>query len=293
MASSRLALTSLLGALAGCAAVPALPPPTPELPLAAWEHGVEPLTPPAAEPAGVTPVTSAPALAKTAERKPGVDAPRAPGGFAPVASTSLSPIPGGSACLRSLEARGVRFRPSAPVLGIATPVVLDGTLDGIRFYAPDRRPFVADCRLVLALTEITPEWRALGIDAVRFSGTYVYKLTAPGRMSMHAYGLAIDVHAFVAGATTYEVKREFSRGTRCNERAPLLNRALCSIRASGSFKEHLGPDDNAAHFDHFHLGLKPLPGEIAADLPLPAAPKARKRGKVSGKGRSSPARSAR
>ncbi len=293
MASLRLALTSLLGALAGCAAVAPLPPPTPELPVAAWEHGAPSAEPAAADPSGTSPLAIAPALAKTAERKPGAEAPPASGAFAPVASTASSPIPGGSTCLRALESRGVRVRPSAPVLGIATPVVLDGTLDGIRFYAPDRRPFVADCRLVLALTEITPEWRALGINAVRFSGTYVYKLTAPGRMSMHAYGLAIDVHAFVAGSTTFEVKREFARGARCNERAPLLNRALCTIRASGSFKEHLGPDDNAAHFDHFHLGLKPLPGELALDLPLPAAPKAKKRTRVSGKGRSSPVRSAR
>jgi len=111
-------------------------------------------------------------------------------------------------------------------------------------------------------------------------------------MSMHAYGLAIDVHALVAGGATLEVKREFARGARCSERVPLLNRALCDVRVHGAFKEHLGPDDNAAHFDHFHLGLKPLPGEIATDLPLPAAPKARKR-RVSAKGRSSPARSAR
>jgi hypothetical protein len=179
------------------------------------------------------------------------------------------------------------------VLGIATPVVLEGTLDGIRFYAPDKRPFVADCRLVLALAELTPEWRALGVTAARFSGTYVYKLTHPGRLSMHAFGLAIDLHAFVAGGTTFEVKREFSRGARCGDGQPLLNRIACSIKLERAFKEQLGPDDNAAHFDHFHLGLKPLPGEVAQDLPLPVAPKAKRRPRVSAKARNFPARSAR
>jgi hypothetical protein len=179
------------------------------------------------------------------------------------------------------------------VLGIATPIVLEGKLDGIRFYAPDRRPFLADCRLVLALREITPDLRALGVSEVRFSGAYVYKLTHPGRMSMHAYGLAADLHAFDVNGTTLEVKRDFARGAGCGGGIPVLNQIACRIRAHGVFKEQLGPDDNAAHFDHFHLGLKPLPGELADDLPMPAAPKPRQRAtRVNAPRRSVPARSA-
>jgi hypothetical protein len=291
MASSRLALTALIATLTGCATVPPLPAPTPEVPLAAWEQGLKPAATAAPDLAEPNPRPQAPALAKTAEQKPGAGLPS----DKPVRSvaTSSSSIPGGSACLGALEARGIRFRPSAPVLGIATPVVLEGALDGIRFYAPDKRPFVADCRLVLALAELTPKWRALGVTAARFSGTYVYKLTHPGRLSMHAFGLAIDLHAFVAGGATYEVKREFSRGARCGDHLPLLNRIACSIKMDGAFKEQIGPDDNAAHFDHFHLGLKPLPGEVAADLPLPAVQKAKRRPRLSAKARNSRARSAR
>jgi hypothetical protein len=92
-------------------------------------------------------------------------------------------------------------------------------------------------------------------------------------MSMHAYGLAADLHAFHVGGTTLEVKRDFARarGSACGAGTPALNQIACRIRAHGVFKEQLGPDDNAAHFDHFHLGLKPLPGELAEDLPMPAA----------------------
>jgi hypothetical protein len=285
--SAKLAVGAALG---GCAVVPPLPPATPEVPLAAWER-------PGATEAKVTPEPKgssapAPVLAKTADRVPTLEPPPAPA-FAPPAATAESSIPGGSKCLGELGTRGIRFHATAPVLGIATPVVLDGTLDGIRFYAPDKRPFLADCRLILALTEVTPEWRALGVTEVRFSGAYVYKLTHPGRMSMHAYGLAVDLHAFHAGGSTLEVKHEFSRGESCRGNVPLLNRVLCGVRAHGSFKEHLGPDDNASHFDHFHLALKPLPGELADNLPLPARPEPRKRTRVSAKARSSPPRSGR
>lgn len=260
------ALAALSSVLAGCAAVTPLPPPTPELPLAAWERSGEARND-AETRSGNARAIPAPALAKTARRH---DA-DPPSGYAPPPATAPSPIPGGATCLSDLHARGVSFRESAPVLGINAPIVLEGKLDGIRFYAPDHRPFLADCRLVLALREVTPDLRALGVSEVRFSGAYVYKLTHPGRMSMHAYGLAADLHAFTVSGTTLEVKHAFARGAGCGGALPVLNEIACRIRAHGVFKELLGPDDNAAHFDHLHVGLKPLPGELAPNLPLPAA----------------------
>jgi hypothetical protein len=261
------ALASLLGVLTGCAAVVPLPAPTPEVPLAAWERG--PGAPNADESLGATNPRAAgsPALAKTAHRHD-TDP---PSGYAPAAATAPSPIPGSATCLSELRARGVTFHESAPVLGINTPIVLDGKLDGIRFYAADHRPFLADCRLVLALRTVTPDLHALGVTDVRFSGAYVYKLTHPGRMSMHAYGLAADLHAFTVSGTVLEVKHAFARGAGCGGALPVLNEIACRVRARGVFKEQLGPDDNAAHFDHLHLGLKPLPGELAPNLPLPVA----------------------
>jgi len=249
-----------------------LPPVTPEIPRAAWESpalGAESGAPLAGQRA------SAPALAKTVTGTSNPPPPPERAGLAPPATTASSPIPGGNACLSELHENNVPFRSHAAVLGIATPVVLTGPLHGIRFYAADKRPFLADCRLLLALDEVAPELVALGVTEVRFSGAYVYKLTHPGRMSMHAYGLAADLHAFRLGGTNLEVKKAFARGrgATCNASSPTLNLIACRIRAHGVFKEQLGPDDNAAHFDHFHVGLKPLPGEVAEDLPLPATPK--------------------
>lgn len=267
-------LFCLLAGLPACTAVAPLPPVTPELPLAAWERQATPGAEPGA--ALASPYAPSPSLAKTGGAAHGTAPPPATvvGPFAPPATTAASPIPGGASCLSELRSRAVPFRENAPVLGIATPVVLTAPLHGIRFYAPDRRPLLADCRLLLALDEIAPELRSLGVSEVRFSGAYVYKLAHPGRMSMHSYGLALDLHAFHVGGTTLEVKAAFARarGTACSSGMPALNLIACRIRAHGLFKEQLGPDDNRAHFDHFHWGLKPLPGELASDLPLPAPP---------------------
>jgi hypothetical protein len=73
------------------------------------------------------------------------------------------------------------------------------------------------------------------------------------------------------------VKTAFQRGRGCSSSLPLLNELACRVRARRLFHEQIGPDDNAAHYDHFHFGLRPLPGELAADLPWPAAPPPRRR----------------
>jgi hypothetical protein len=191
--------------------------------------------------------------------------------------------------LSELAASGTRFAKSSPVLGIATPVVVQGPLGGIPYYTLEKKPLVADCRLALALVRVAPDLQALGVTRVRFSSTYVYRTSHPGRMSMHAYGLAIDAHAFEIGGAMLDVKKAFARGqgTTCTSGMAPLNLVACRLRSRGLFKELIGPDDNAAHHDHFHLGLKPLPGELAADLPWPTRPA------VTRRARSARARSAR
>jgi len=198
-------------------------------------------------------------------------------GPAPKPARPSGGIPGGAACLAELSARGVPFTKSEPVLGIATPVVVTGPIGGIEYFTHEKKPMVTDCRLALSLAEVAPELRALGVERVRYSSTYVYRTSHPGRMSMHAYGLAIDVHAITFEKTTLEVKGAFERGrgTTCTAGMKPLNLVSCRIRARKLFPEQIGPDDNAAHRDHFHLGLKPLPGELPPDLPWPAQVKPR------------------
>jgi hypothetical protein len=197
----------------------------------------------------------------------------------PKARTAASSVVGGPACLAELATRGVRFSKSEPVLGVATPVVVQGPIAGVRFYTLEKKPFVVDCRLALALSEIAPDLRALGVSEARFSGAYVYRTSHPGRMSLHAYGLAIDLHEFKVNGEGLLVKRAFEKGRGCTSALPLLNQLACRVRDRRLFHEQIGPDDNAAHHDHFHLGLRPLPDEVAADLPWPASPAPRRHAK--------------
>jgi len=271
---ATLAFLLLLAALSpGCARVASLPARTPELPLEPWERT---LAAQKAAPTERSALGNEPnALAKTAaplSARPAATP-------SPTARTASSAVRGGTACLTELAARGVPYERSDPVLGIATPIVVKGPIGSVRFYTLEKKAFVVDCRLALALSEIAPDLHALGIVEARYSGAYVYRTSHPGRMSLHAYGLAIDLHEFKVNGEGLLVKKAFEKGRGCSSELPLLNQLACRVRERRLFHEQIGPDDNAAHHDHFHLGLRPLPDEVAADLPWPAAPPARRRSK--------------
>ncbi|MEO6600219.1 MAG: extensin family protein [Polyangiaceae bacterium] len=174
-----------------------------------------------------------------------------------------SVLPGSSDCLARLADHSVRFHTVEREMGVKTPIIVDGPIEGIRFNSGSG-PLVADCRLVLALALVAPSLTAYGVSDVRFSGAYVYRLSNKGRVSLHAYGLAIDLHGFTRLGTHYEVEHDFHKGIGVTtaEDAPIANGFASRLRKSGLFHEYLTPDDNADHHDHVHVGVSPLPDEV-------------------------------
>lgn len=174
----------------------------------------------------------------------------------PLLSDSL--IPGGADCIERLREREIRFETLPAERGVDTPILVHGAIGGVNFWSSGG-PMVVDCRMALVLLRVAPEFTALGITRARFSGAYVYRTSKQGRLSLHAYGLAIDMHDVTTPDGTFSVKRDFARGIGCTDDSPLLNRLSCRLRALGLFRELLTPDYDADHQDHVHLGLAPLP----------------------------------
>lgn len=175
-----------------------------------------------------------------------------------------SVLPGSADCLTRLTARGVRFHALDHELGVRTPIAVDGPIAGVHYYTGQNGPLIGDCRLILALALVGSELTAYGVSEVRFSGAYVYRLSAKGRVSLHAYGLAIDMHGFTRLGVHYEVQRDFHKGlgTTLEADAPVANAIATRFHNSGLFHEYLTPDDNADHHDHVHVGVSPLPDEV-------------------------------
>jgi hypothetical protein len=173
-------------------------------------------------------------------------------------------------CHDDLAAAGVRFTVLADKRGVDDPVAVRSPLGGVIWRSWGDAPMVADCRLALTLVRLGPELLRAGITELHYSGAYSYRMSRVGRLSLHAYGLAVDVHAVTADGVTFNVERDWVRNaTAANCGAlPGANRLLCVARRAGVFRELLGPENDADHLDHVHLGLAPL-----QPVPTPEVPR--------------------
>lgn len=161
----------------------------------------------------------------------------------------------GDPCLRDLERAGTKFRKLPELAGVETPVEVLGTLGGVRYWTEGGTLLRMDCRLAVTLSRLGPTLAKKGVSAVRYSGAYVYRTTASGRLSHHAHGLAIDLHEFTIAGTSRSVDRDFARNAGCQSDVPELNRLACDLRTLRLFDEFLTPDYNADHRDHLHVSV--------------------------------------
>ncbi|HEY6726466.1 MAG TPA: extensin family protein [Polyangiaceae bacterium] len=176
--------------------------------------------------------------------------------FAPAAFT---PVVGSGDCFAQLSAGGVRFDALDATRGVVNPIKVTSDLGGIRYVALGGLPLVVDCRFALTLMRLGPMLRELGVTALHYSGAYVYRMSSKGRLSLHANGLAIDIHEVTVHGEQLTVKKAFAKGLgdSCESNFPPLNRVACHLKRSGAFKEMLTPDYNADHHDHLHLAIAP------------------------------------
>ena len=201
-------------------------------------------------------------------------------------------------CLDGLRERQVAFV-EWPTKGVRTPVRILGPLGVVKLRSHDPRsagkPALMDCELARALVDAGPAFQTLGVRELLYSGTYQYRTRRRStRLSEHAHGLAIDVHAFVLDAagdraasgaggagdggagggeagTTVEVERAFEPkvgnwpvtdqdeciGRPRTHVGRVLRTLACRLHASSIFREVIIPDDNADHYNHFHLEAFP------------------------------------
>lgn len=171
------------------------------------------------------------------------------------AGVSLLPV--GEECIVWLGQLGINFRRLDDLRGVDTPVEVTGPIAGVTYVTAGKASVTGDCRLMLALDWASRTLTRVGITEVRHSGAYVYRTTSRGRPSLHARGLAIDVHAVKAGGTWYEVERDYEtgQGPVCDAWHPFINHVYCRLSQLNLFRELITPDHNSEHHDHFHLGV--------------------------------------
>lgn len=166
-------------------------------------------------------------------------------------------------CLDELLARGVAFVPLRHSRGVALPVQIEGPVAGVSYRPTAGFELVVDCRFALVLASVGPILRRHGVSALEFSIAHRYRQTRYGRLSLHANGLALDVHrAIFDDGEQLSVRRDFSRrrgAYGCSAPSKPMNALACDLKHTGWFSELLTPDDDADHADHFHLGVARTP----------------------------------
>lgn len=185
--------------------------------------------------------------------------PAAPAGEIPAAPAPFTlPVNSGD-CFAQLSAGGVRYDALDATRGVVNPIRVTSDLGGIRYVPTGGLPFVVDCRFALTLMRLGPMLREIGVSALHYSGAYVYRMSSKGRLSLHANGLAIDIHEVTVDGEQLTVKKAFAKGLgdSCESNFPPLNRVACHLKRSGAFKEMLTPDYDADHHDHLHLAIAP------------------------------------
>ena len=160
----------------------------------------------------------------------------------------------GQRCLAQLGELEVEFAPGK-AKKVNSPIVLPGMALGGMALEPTWRkgPFVLDCHLAVALRELAPQLRELGVAALRFSTIHDHRyVKRNGRttniLSRHAIGLAMDIFEVrLDDGRVFEIEQSYARET-------ILREVERVFAESERFRTPLTPgNDPKGHDDHFHI----------------------------------------
>lgn len=178
-----------------------------------------------------------------------------------------------ASCTATLKRLGVSYR-QVERRGVGVAVRIKGDLGGVTYRSyRRRRPVVMSCALAVVLARIGPKLAALGVERATYS-TLIKRRRVRGSSSLskHSFGLAIDVHEFDGQKIGHlYVKDDYEQGLGTDEncrgkpltvKGEILRRVYCIAETSGRFSLILTPDDNAHHYNHFHLEVPRWPERI-------------------------------
>lgn len=160
----------------------------------------------------------------------------------------------GAACLRHLDALGIRWTHAPAKRKVTTPILLEEMeVGGIALTSIWKKgPFVMDCQLVAALGDTADVLRSAGVSELRFSEIYDYRNVNDGRrpiLSRHALGIAIDIFAIVTeDGVAHRIETDYPDA--------FLLTVESWLRATNAFRILTPGNDPRHHHDHYHLEVR-------------------------------------
>jgi len=173
-------------------------------------------------------------------------------------------------CVSELERREIPFTLAPKHHAIDTPVLLASPLHGVTFESTRNvdGAHLLDCRLLLALDDLSKVAAERGIEIVRYNSIH-RRGWARGRVQGHRGGVAIDVVELVRwDGVVLNVRKDFAGdgvgSDSCGEdakpfglgKAADLRGFLCALDRTRSFNLLLSPHYDYRHDDHFHFEVR-------------------------------------
>lgn len=190
-------------------------------------------------------------------------------GLVAASLAALAPRPATAeshACLRALDELGVEYR-RVERPGIALAVEVRGAIGGVEYRPYLERPLVLDCSLVYSLARAGRWLVEHGVERAIYSSSYQRRnVRGSSSRSKHSFGLAIDLHSFVGDGQELHLRDHYEQGlgddvdcvgAPLTEEGRRLRTLACQLERSELFSLLLGPDDDAHHYNHFHLEALP------------------------------------
>lgn len=184
-----------------------------------------------------------------------------------------------AACLQELTGRRVQHETPASVTGVDAPVRITGPVHGVKLTLINRAAdearnadaAIMDCRLALALDDLTAKLAARKIVEMGFISAYRRDDTGHVKAGeRHPAGLAIDVAWMKRNdGREVNVRKDFQGriGARtCGPRAEqpkarsegtsFLRELVCEAASERMFNLVLTPNYDRAHHDHLHFEVR-------------------------------------
>jgi hypothetical protein len=174
-------------------------------------------------------------------------------------------------CRKEVQRRGLPVvRVKSAAKGIADSVRLTGPMHDVTIVVPQGKHGLLDCRLALALDDLTAALSELGVKKIVVDNFYRPGAKLPGQKkpSQHAHGLAIDLNTLelrdgrvLSTADWGASIGEIPCGPDAVMAEPTAARVdvrnlMCEVGRRRLFHTVLTPSFNAAHASHFHLDIK-------------------------------------
>jgi hypothetical protein len=184
---------------------------------------------------------------------------------------TLAP-PSDDSCRAMLDALGLDWSPAPATRGVADPVRVMPTIDGVSFRyvsSATASAMLMDCSLAPRLVRLVQVLHIYDIVEVEHIGIYNYRCIGGGSPdtgctpSQHAYAKAIDLHAFntrdgahLSTETDWVIRSgPTCPGAPANEEDRILHEIACTMWSEAIFQIVLTPNYNAAHRNHFHVDM--------------------------------------